>query len=94
MRTITGGMFITLDGVIEAPEKWNPPFYDEELNRAVMPQLASADTHLHGRCSYELFRAEVEAAWPHCLRRQRAEIRFAGHRAASSCWRTHTTGAW
>jgi hypothetical protein len=25
MRTITAGMFITLDGVIEAPEKWNPP---------------------------------------------------------------------
>ena len=55
MKTITAGMFITLDGVIEAPEKWNPPYYDEELNQAVMPQLASADTHLYGRRSYELF---------------------------------------
>ena len=57
MRKIIAGMFITLDGVVEAPEKWNPPYYDDELNRAVMPQLASAGTHLYGRRSYELFRA-------------------------------------
>lgn len=62
MRTITAGMFITLDGVIEAPEKWNPPYYDEELNQAVLPQLASADTHLYGRRSYELFRAVFTGA--------------------------------
>lgn len=67
MRTITAGMFITLDGVIEAPEKWNPPYYDEELNQTVLPQLASADTHLYGRRSYELFRAVFTggAAPPH-----------------------------
>jgi len=94
MRTITAGMFITLDGVIEAPEKRNPPFYDEELNQAVMPQLASTDTRRYGRRSGELFRAEVEAAWPRCLRRRRAGIRLAGHRVASSCWRTRATGAW
>jgi len=41
-----------------------------------------------------LFRAEVEVAWPHCLRRQRAEIPFAGHRVACSCWRTRATEAW
>ena len=57
MRKITAGMFITLDGVIEAPQKWNPPYYGDEMNQAVMPQLASAGTHLYGRRSYELFRA-------------------------------------
>jgi dihydrofolate reductase len=67
MRTITAGMFITLNGVIEAPEKWNPPYYDEELNQAVMPQLAGAGLHLYGRRSYELFRAVFTgpAAPPH-----------------------------
>ena len=25
MRKIIAGMFITLDGVVEAPERWNPP---------------------------------------------------------------------
>jgi len=57
MRKIIAGMFITLDGVVEAPEKWNPPYYDDELSQAVMRQLAGADTHLYGRRSYELFRA-------------------------------------
>jgi dihydrofolate reductase len=57
MRKIIAGMFITLDGVVEAPEKWNPPYYDDELSQAVMRQLAAADTHLYGRRSYELFRA-------------------------------------
>src|ERR1700683_4839115 len=42
MRKIIAGMFITLDDVVEAPEKWNPPYYDDELNQAVMPRIASA----------------------------------------------------
>ena len=37
MRKITAGLFITLDGVVEAPEKWNPPYYDDEMSQAVMP---------------------------------------------------------
>ena len=67
MRKIVAGLFSTLNGVIEAPEKWNPPYYDDELNRAVMPVLADAGTHLYGRRSYELFRAVFTgpAAPPH-----------------------------
>ncbi len=67
MRKIVAGTFITLDGVVEAPEKWNPPYYDDELNQAVMPLLADAGTHLYGRRSYELFRAVFTgpAAPPH-----------------------------
>jgi dihydrofolate reductase len=56
MRKIASGLFMTLDGVIEAPQKWNPPYYDDELNRAVMPPLEAAGIHLYGRRSYELFR--------------------------------------
>jgi dihydrofolate reductase len=67
MRKIIAGMFITLDGVVEAPEKWNPPYYDEELNQAVLPLLAAAGTHLYGRRSYELCRRVFTspAAPPH-----------------------------
>lgn len=67
MRKIVAGLFSTADGVIEAPEKWNPPYYDDELNRAVMPLLANAGTHLYGRRSYDLFRAVFtgSAAPPH-----------------------------
>ena len=56
MRKITAGLFITLDGVIEAPEKWNPPYYNDEMTQVVMGQMADADTQLYGRRSYELFR--------------------------------------
>jgi dihydrofolate reductase len=56
MRKITAGLFMTLDGVIEAPEKWNPPYYNEEMTQVVMGQMADSDTQLYGRRSYELFR--------------------------------------
>jgi len=67
MRKIIAGMFITLDGVVEAPEQWNPPYYDDELNQAVMPPIANAGAHLYGRRSYELFRGVFTgpAAPPH-----------------------------
>jgi dihydrofolate reductase len=56
MRKIIAGLFITLDGVVETPEKWNPPYYDDEMSQAVMPLLTGAGAHLYGRRSYELFR--------------------------------------
>ncbi|SRR5712691_12789658 len=67
MRKILAGLFITLDGVVEAPEKWNPPYYDDEMTQAVMPQIAGAGAHLYGRRSYELFRGVFTgpAAPPH-----------------------------
>jgi dihydrofolate reductase len=67
MRKIIAGLFITLDGVVEAPEKWNPPYYDDEMSQAVMPRLAEAGTHLYGRRSYQLYRGVFTgpAAPPH-----------------------------
>jgi dihydrofolate reductase len=56
MRKIIAGMFITLDGVVEAPEKWNPPYHDDEMSRCVLSRLANAGSHLYGRRSYELYR--------------------------------------
>jgi dihydrofolate reductase len=49
VRKIVAGMFITLDGVVEAPQKWNPPYYDDEMSEAVQAQLSASDTHLYGR---------------------------------------------
>jgi hypothetical protein len=67
VRKIVAGLFSTLDGVIEAPEKWNPPCYDDELSGAVMPLITNAGMHLYGRRSYDLFRAVFTgpAAPPH-----------------------------
>ena len=45
----------------------NGLIYDDELNQAVMPRIASAGAHLYGRRSYELFRGVFTgpAAPPH-----------------------------
>ena len=30
MRKITAGLFIALDGVVEAPDQWHFPYFNEE----------------------------------------------------------------
>lgn len=60
MRKITAGLFISLDSVVEAPEEWHFPYFNEEMGAAVEAQLGTVDTMLFGRTTYEGF-AE---AWP------------------------------
>lgn len=57
MRTLISGLFITLDGVVEDPHSWNPPYYNHEMTEAVQSALTASDTHLYGRRSYEMFRS-------------------------------------
>ncbi|MFH8383263.1 dihydrofolate reductase family protein [Kitasatospora sp. NPDC018058] len=60
MRKITAGLFIAADGVVESPDKWHFPYYNDEMGAAVNAQLGSADTLLFGRATYENF----ASAWP------------------------------
>lgn len=60
MRKITAGLFISVDGVVEAPEEWHFPYYNEEMGAAVDAQLGAAETLLFGRRTYEGF----ADAWP------------------------------
>jgi dihydrofolate reductase len=55
MRKIVAGLFISLDGVIEAPEQWHFPYFNDEMGEAVGSQMAAADTMLLGRRTYEDF---------------------------------------
>jgi dihydrofolate reductase len=55
MRKIMVGQFISLDGVVEAPDEWHFPYVDEEMMRAMWEQGAAADTMLLGRVTYESF---------------------------------------
>jgi dihydrofolate reductase len=57
MRKIVAGLFISLDGVIESPEKWHFPYFNDEMGQAVGGQMAMADTMLLGRHTYEEFAA-------------------------------------
>jgi len=60
MRKIIAGLFISLDGVVEAPDQWHFPYFNEEMGAAVDATLGAADTVLFGRKTYDSF----AGAWP------------------------------
>ena len=60
MRTIVAGLFISLDGVYEAPHEWHFPYFDDAMGRAVDEQMQAADAMLLGRVTYE----EFAGYWP------------------------------
>ena len=60
MRRIVAGLFISLDGVVEAPDQWHFPYFNDEMGAAVDESLGSADTVLFGRKTYDSF----AGAWP------------------------------
>ena len=61
MRKIVAGLFISLDGVFEAPDQWHFPYFNDEMGEAVGSQMAAADTMLLGRVTYQ----EFAGFWPH-----------------------------
>ena len=60
MRKIKSNFFISLDGVVESPDKWHFPYFDDEMGAAVGAGFATADAILMGRVLYE----EWAAYWP------------------------------
>ena len=60
MRRIIASLFVSLDGVVEAPQEWNPPYFDEEMGTEVGKAMMSADAFLLGRRTYQ----EWAAFWP------------------------------
>ncbi|WP_433368761.1 dihydrofolate reductase family protein [Streptosporangium sp. CA-115845] len=60
MRKIIAQLFVSVDGVMEAPEDWHFPYYDEQMGDVVAEQFHQADTLLLGRATYEVF----AASWP------------------------------
>ncbi|MFT3702296.1 MAG: dihydrofolate reductase family protein [Agriterribacter sp.] len=61
MRRIIVSQFLSLNGVMEAPEKWNTAYLnDAELVDEILADFAGCDTILLGRTSYDFFAAR----WP------------------------------
>ena len=58
MRKINAWLFVTLDSVIEAPEKW--VLADDDMFGAIEAGYAKSDALLLGRRTYETF----AASWP------------------------------
>lgn len=55
MRKISAGLHITLDGVVENPEKWTSAYFTKEMSEIMSKGIAQADAVLLGRRTYEIF---------------------------------------
>ncbi len=59
MRKVFSGLFSSLDGVVEAPNQWQPAF-DEQMGAALARMLDQQDAVLLGRVTY----TEWAQYWP------------------------------
>jgi dihydrofolate reductase len=59
MRKVVAGLFITLDGITEAPNLWQETF-DEDMGAALGASLPTVDAILMGRVTYQ----EWASYWP------------------------------
>lgn len=55
MGYIKSSFFISVDGVVEAPESWHFPYFDDQMGAVVGELIADADATLLGRVTYEGF---------------------------------------
>jgi len=60
MRSVIASEFVSLDGVMESPENWQFPFFNDEMGEAIGAAMSAADALLLGRLTYE----EWAAYWP------------------------------
>lgn len=60
MRKIVAVLWVSLDGVVESPEQWISPYFDEEYGQVLQSWRDASDTMVLGRRTYEVF----AAYWP------------------------------
>jgi len=60
MGSIKSSLFISLDGVIEAPETWHFDYFDDEMGAVIGALMSEADATLLGRRTYD----EFARYWP------------------------------
>lgn len=68
MGKIVANFFISLDGVVEAPDRWHFPYFNDEMGAVVEKGMEQADAFLMGRVGYQ----EWAEYWP----RQGPEVPF------------------
>jgi len=60
VRKIKSHFFISLDGVVESPDQWHFPYFDDEMGDAVGAGFATTGAILMGRVLYD----EWAPYWP------------------------------
>jgi dihydrofolate reductase len=71
MGRIISNFFISLDGVVERPDQWHFPYFDEAMGQVVGDGMATQTSFLMGRRLYD----EWSEYWP----QQGPEVPFATH---------------
>src|SRR5258708_37914194 len=60
MGSINAGLFIALDGVVEARQTWHFEYFNDEMGAAVVGMMTGSDAMLLGRQTYD----EFASYWP------------------------------
>lgn len=60
MARIVSNFFISLDGVVESPDKWHFPYFDDAMGAIVAAGMENSTAFLMGRRLYD----EWSAYWP------------------------------
>src|SRR6185295_15629519 len=60
MGRIVSNFFMSLDGVVEAPDQWHMPYFNDEMGDAIGKGMATNRGFLMGRVLYH----EWAAFWP------------------------------
>jgi dihydrofolate reductase len=55
MRKLIEATFVSLDGIVSAPERWALPLWSEENKKHSLAELMECDGFLLGRINYEAF---------------------------------------
>ena len=59
MRKVVAVEFVSVDGVMEAPEEWASSYTNDEMEEANVSGMAASDAMLLGRVTYE----QMAAFW-------------------------------
>jgi dihydrofolate reductase len=60
MGKIVSNFFISLDGVVESPDKWHFPYFDDEMGKIIGAGMGTTGAFLMGRKLYD----EWSSYWP------------------------------
>jgi dihydrofolate reductase len=60
MGRIVSNFFMSLDGVVEAPDQWHMPYFNDEMGAAIGKGMATNKAFLMGRVLYD----EWAGFWP------------------------------
>ncbi|RFA16945.1 deaminase [Subtercola boreus] len=60
MRSLTAGLFMSIDGVVESPNLWQFDSFDDELGAQMSAMMGAVQTAVLGRSGYQ----DWSAYWP------------------------------